>query len=262
MEKDNPASIAKTNAEGIPRFFKSIRLAAPGEPSDIRYPEALPPKDSWIVLDPGTEFELDAKAEEEWLLQVQRFRRVRGNFLAACFDLEYTIDAIIGETFFSKPRSESSENLKRVFDKSFLKVRSFGKKLALLERLRKELPDLSTLITLELIAELKDLVEIRNGFAHFPIVFKPDDSDNFKTLSPQLALKYPPLKLDKSFFKKYGALIPKVSSALSKALQIINEDHSESGAAVGSAKEGKGNTAAIYIGHSIINTDIEDWILE
>lgn len=46
-----------------------------------------------------------------------------GEFLAACFDLEYTMDSIIDEVFFPTPRSESVENIKRLFDEMFLKTR-------------------------------------------------------------------------------------------------------------------------------------------
>ena len=118
----------------IPRFFKSIHVATPGTLDDLRDKEALPPMDSWIALDPGTELEFDTAVQQHWLNQAQRFRRVRGNFLAACFALEYTIDSIIAEALFPQPRSESQEEAKRAFEKLFLKSpqRTFGRKIAML----------------------------------------------------------------------------------------------------------------------------------
>jgi hypothetical protein len=251
--------VAGDENSDVPQFFKRIRIATPGSPQDLKNPGALPPKDSWVVLDPGTEFELNAKTQEEWLAKVKKFRRIRGNFLAACFDLEFTIDSIIGEVFFPKPRVENSERLKSVFDDVFLKTRSFGKKIALLEKLLKELPSLVHLIPTVILPDLKDIVQIRNGFAHFPIVFKP--LQDTETVAPFLALKYPPLALNESFFKKYGTLIPKVSSTLSSALQILSKDDISPAAAAGNDST-SGNTGAVYLGHSIVNTDIADWMLE
>ena len=253
----------ESNAKQIPQHFESIRLATPGTTNDIRNPGALPPKDSWIELDPGTEFELNAKTQEEWLTKVQKFRRVRGNFLAACFDIEYTIDSIIGEVFFPKPRPESLEILKRLFDNIFLKTRSFGKKTTLLENLLKELPTLANLIPKELIPELKDIIRMRNGFAHFPIIFKPIQTNDQQTIAPLLAVKYPPVPLDQSFFKKYGKSIPKVASVLSKALQTLSKDELRDAPASETPQESiEGNSGPIYLGHSILNTDLEDWMLE
>jgi len=150
---------------------------------------------------------LTQRLKEEWLANVQNFRRVRGNFLAACFDLEYTIDSIIAEAFFPTPRSESGENLKRLFDEMFLKTptRSFGRKATLFEKLLKEVPTLQSLVPKESIQGLKEIVQMRNGFAHFPIVFKPIRTNNEQTIAPFLALKYPPLPLDESFSKNLGA---------------------------------------------------------
>ena len=67
----------QSNAKKIPEYFESIRLATPGTADDIRNPGALPPKDSWIELDPGTEFELNAKSQEEWLAKVQYMLGIR-----------------------------------------------------------------------------------------------------------------------------------------------------------------------------------------
>src|SRR2546425_4510856 len=152
----------------IPRFFKSIHVATPGTLDDLRDKEALPPMDSWIALDPGTELEFDTAVQQHWLNQAQRFRRVRGNFLAACFALEYTIDSIIAEALFPQPRSESQEEAKRAFEKLFLKSpqRTFGRKIAMLEQFSGKTALLSASVSKELISELKDIVKIRNGFAH------------------------------------------------------------------------------------------------
>jgi|ERR1051325_257332 hypothetical protein len=256
MEDDDSQAITDGDAEKIPQFVKSIRIATPGSPDNVENPGALPPKDSWIALEPGGEFELNAKTQQEWLTKVEKFRRVRGNFLAACFDLEYTIDSIIGGVFFPRPRVESSDRLKKVFDELFLKNRSFGKKITLLEKLLKELPTLVNLVPTAVFPDLKDIVKMRNGFAHFPIIFKPVQGDN-ETVEAFLALTHPPLPLNESFFKKYGTLIPRVSKVLSNAIQVLSNDDTSPSAATK-----KGNSGVVYLGHSLVNTDIADWVLE
>lgn len=76
MVDDDAVSADKSGVEVPPRYFKSIRLAMPGTLDDVKNSRALPARDSWIALDPGTEFELNAKTQEEWLANVQKFRRV------------------------------------------------------------------------------------------------------------------------------------------------------------------------------------------
>lgn len=242
----------------IPRFFKSIHLATPGTPDDLQDKEALPPMDSWIALDPGTELEFDAEVQQQWLNQAQRFRRVRGTFLAACFELEYAIDSIVAEALFPQPRSESQEETKRAFEKLFLKTptRTFGRKIAMLEELSAKIAVLSASVSSELIGELKDIVRIRNGFAHFPIVFKPIKTDTGQTLVPLLALKHPPLALDDSFLERYGKLIPKVAVGLDAALQSFIVTPTEA------PKEKDANTGTVYFGHSILKISESTWTLE
>jgi hypothetical protein len=255
-DESNPPSDEPRST--IPQFVKSIHVATPGTPDDLQDKEALPPMDSWIALDPGSELEFDAKVQQQWLNQARRFRRVRGTFLAACFDLEYTIDSIVAEALFPQPRSESREETKRAFEKLFLKspTRTFGRKIAMLEQLSGKMAILSASVSKELIGELKDIVKIRNGFAHFPIVFKPIKSDTGQTLIPLLALKHPPLALDDSFFETYNKLIPKVAMGLDTVLQSFIVPPTEA------PKPKEANTGTVYFGHSILKISENSWTLE
>lgn len=63
MVDGKTGSANESSSEGPPRYFKSIRFAVPGTADDVKNPRALPAKDSWIALDPGTEFELNAKTQ-------------------------------------------------------------------------------------------------------------------------------------------------------------------------------------------------------
>jgi hypothetical protein len=107
-----------------------------------------------------------------------------------------------------------------------------------------------------LVGELKDIVKIRNGFAHFPVVFKPIKTDSGQTLIPFLALKHPPLALDDAFFETYGKLIPKVAVDLDTALQSFIPTPTEA------PKAKDANTGTVYFGHSILKISESSWTLE
>lgn len=126
----------------------------------------------------------------------------------------------------------------------------------MLEQLGAKVARLGASVSTELIVELKDIVRIRNGFAHFPVVFKPIKTDTGQTLIPLLALKYPPLALDDSFFETYGKLIPKVAVSLDTALQSFIVTPTEP------SKARDGNTGTVYFGHSILKIGESSWTLE
>jgi hypothetical protein len=159
---------------------------------------------------------------------------------------------------FPQPRSESQEEAKRAFEKLFLKspTRTFGRKIVMLEQLSPKIAVLRASVSSELIGELKDIVRIRNGFAHFPIVFKPIKSDTGQTLIPLLALRHPPLALDDSFFETYSKLIPKVAAGLDTALQSFIVTPPEA------PKAKEANTGTVYFGHSILKISENTWRLE
>jgi hypothetical protein len=124
-------------------------------------------------------------AATRWLARAKECRRLRGDFLVAGFEIEYSVDGLISEVLFANSRPGSADSYgaskimtyqdfsKYSFDKLFLKSaeNQFGRKITLLKKLSEEFPTLGTLIPNDLFDRLRKIMDVRNIFAHYPIVF-------------------------------------------------------------------------------------------
>jgi len=62
--------------------------------------DEMSPLDSWICIHPGEGIGLNKQTQEMWIKSARGFRQMRGDILAACFEIENVLDEIIGEVFF------------------------------------------------------------------------------------------------------------------------------------------------------------------
>lgn len=222
----------------------------------------MPPKDCWITL--AGEGKLTPAIQREWLAMAKEYRKVRGNFLVAGFEIEYTLDLILSEFLFpgtEKPASEgqtevnqinSSEILKDLFDQMFLKggENLFGRKIAILRNISREVPFLEKLVKKTLIENLQKIMGVRNIFAHYPITFIQRN----EKLMPLLIHGEKPIDLDREFFNKYKNLFAIVTSDLENILKYLREEKAQT------ELEGNPRGWRIFMGHSDLNMD--NWLLE
>src|SRR5438128_737779 len=136
--------------------------------------KGMPPKDSWMTL--ADQVTINAEIERDWLNKAKEFRRIRGNFLVGSFEVEFSVDKIISESLFPcieipqevnqsqetpTMQAKSSELLKNLFDKYFLKggENMLGKKITILSKLSDELPILKELISKDLLDRLRKIMD-------------------------------------------------------------------------------------------------------
>jgi len=161
--------------------------------------DELSPLDSWICFGPGEGVTLNNRIQAMWIQKARDLRKMRGDMLAASFDVENVLDEIICEVFFPglnkapgdgpQPANleayANSAVLKNVFGRVFLRTPSntFGRKVELFLKVSKEIRELRNLVPDQLKGDLKMVLTIRNAFAHSPVSFdiKADPSN------PQLA---------------------------------------------------------------------------
>lgn len=202
----------------------------------------LPPRDSWIALAPGKSLTIDAEFQKKWHQQTKEFREVRGNFLAACFEIEYQLDLLLGETLFpglenpdAKPTDnvpltvESGKALKELFDELILKGGtlsqiSFAFKIDLFQKLASNIPALSTIVPENLANKLDKVRSIRNRFAHYPITFEPDSESQNPTLTTKLVCRDKTITLDQEFFDHYGKIFAEVMRGLEETLEKLRQN--------------------------------------
>ena len=223
-----------------------IRAAASTQPLDgffsMTKKKPVPPRDSWIALPAGQELSIDPKLLQHWNNQTKRFREVRGNFLGACFGIEFQLDSLLAETFFpglndphASPKDqvpltiESGKALKELFDELILKPGSlaqisFAFKIVLFAKLISDLPTLAAIVPDGLVTKLHKVRRIRNRFAHYPIQFKPDGDPPKQTLSGELACRDKTITLDDEFFAQYSVLFSEVLVGLEQTLEKLRKE--------------------------------------
>ncbi len=193
----------------------------------------LPPRDSWISVAPGQALNIDADLLQKWNEQTRKYRELRGNILAACFGLEYSLDVALAEVFFpglDTPTKNSQDSavaidenakaLKGLFDELFLKRGSlpFKFKIDLLRRLAGRIGVLQALIPPDLLKNLDAVRDVRNRFAHYPVTFEPTGSVPNQELHAKLVCRDKTLVLDQAFSDATSALFHLVTKELEEML--------------------------------------------
>jgi hypothetical protein len=204
----------------------------------------LPPKDSWISLKPGTSVVINAEFQDKWRRTAATFRQIRGTVLAAAFEIEFALDAVLRETYFpaldtpdleaadSPPVTvESMRVVRDLFDEYILKgvvpmIGSFSFKIRLLEELMSGLPALHDSAPHGLVKNLDRVRKIRNKFAHYPVAFEPVGDAPDQELSAELACGDGPTRLDQPFLDECSKLFGSTVNGLEEMLQALRSNTS------------------------------------
>jgi hypothetical protein len=201
----------------------------------------LPSKDSWIALAPGESAALDPELMRKWDEKKRLYREIRGNYLAACFEIEYQLDLVLGEVFFpgldqaldanrtqaasgNEIRDDAS-NLKDSFDELLLKSAQlpFASKIDLLRKLTDRITILGNLVSKELITNLDTVRMARNRFAHYPITFRPSGKPPGQDLVAVLMSRDIDVTLDQSFLDEHSKLLGSVIVQLQEVLTKLRK---------------------------------------
>ncbi len=201
----------------------------------------LPPRDSWIALEPGRSIKIDASLQQDWGEKTRALRQARGATLAACFEVEYQVDLVLCEALFpgvDGPNSSPSDRVtltvqegkarKGLFDELILKdapmaMISFRFKVELLGRLASRIPPVQAAMPEELLAKLDKVRRVRNRFAHYPVSFVPEGDPPNQRLSARLVCRDKTLVLDDEFFRRHSELFTDVMAGLEQTLKNLRE---------------------------------------
>lgn len=203
----------------------------------------IPPRDSWIRLEPGKGVLMDARLSKLWKEKQREWREVRGNILAVCFEVEYLLDQVLCEVFFpglDKAPSRKSVNdhsiesyedakaLRDLFDDLFFKsaLTPFSRKIELLKSLASRIPILQELVPQGLVDKLHKIRDIRNRFAHYPVTFTPIGDMTAQQLRVSLVCRDKELELNEGFFDEYNPLFSTVLSQLEEVFKRLKENPS------------------------------------
>jgi hypothetical protein len=245
---------------------------APAEMLDLRQlwlrrDTGAPAKDCWLLI-PSGGLSVTPEIQKAWLAMAKEFRRIRGDFLVAGFEIEFSVDGLISEVLFALPPDSGAEeqgvsNLmnyhtfsKLTFDRLFLKAseNQFGRKIALLKKLSEQFPTLGALIPKDLIDRLRKIMDVRNIFAHYPIVFVLDPRLGESDIHALLIRDSKPIEINKGFLQKHAAAFSAVDRDLSQVLeQLRKEPLKEQPRGVGKLIPGR-----TFLGHSDLN--VETWL--
>ncbi len=188
---------------------------------------------------------LDERLSRIWDQKRREWREVRGNILAACFELEYLLDGVLCEVFFPGADEPSNENqpsvdriaadvdartLRKLFDGLVLKsgLIPFRRKIELLSDLSSGTRPLEKLVSDNLVSMLHKIRDIRNRFAHYPVTFTPLGDPPNQELQATLVCRDKELVLDDKFFGEYNPLF---SSALAEMEELFKRLKQENGKA-------------------------------
>ena len=156
-------------------------------------------------------------------------------------EIEYSVDGLIGEVLFADPKPGSTDDhgasrvmgfhdfSKHAFDKLFLKSseNQFGRKITLLKKLSEQFPALGALIPNDLFDRLRKIMDVRNIFAHYPIVFILDPDPRKSEVHALLIRAETPIEIDRAFLDKQAAVFSAVDRDLSKFLSSSRRNRSK-----------------------------------
>jgi hypothetical protein len=231
----------------------------------LRKDIGLPAKDCWLLIPPSVPVHLTPEIQEVWLAKAKECRRLRGDFLVAGFEIEYSVDRLISEVLFADSPADGhgaskimtyQDFSKYSFDKLFLKSgeNQFGRKITLLKKLSEEFPTLGTLIPNDLFDRLRKIMDVRNIFAHYPIVLILEPRAAKSEVHALLIRAETPIEINGSYLDKQVTLFSTVDNDLSKVLeQFKKEPLKEEPRGIGKPIAGR-----IYLGHADLN--VEKWL--
>lgn len=187
----------------------------------------LPPRDSWLTLPPGGEVQLDDRIIKEWKKATRECREIRGNVLAACFEIEYLLDQVITETLI--PSTTNNPDGRDIFDELFLKgpASNFRTKIDVLRKLRLRVDRLQSLIPEDMFRQLDAVRQLRNDFAHYPVTFEPSGEVPNQNLVPVLVSRRGRFILDNAFIQSEGANFTSVMAGLESAFKSLTPQPAE-----------------------------------
>jgi len=198
----------------------------------------LPPKDSCVRLGPGAEVTLNVDVQNKWRDKTLRLRQVRGSILAAVFEIEYSLDRALREIFFpgcgkqsftdSTPASSTKLGVDirqrcTLFDEVFLKSRSanLDRKINILNEIAREIKSFPAILPEGLIKTLREINQIRNKFAHYPISFDPVYVSGQQELQARLICKNEEIVLDDAYLSRVFSLLQEAITRLDQLNRFL-----------------------------------------
>ena len=227
--------------------------------------DEMSPLDSWIRIYPGEGIGLNKQTQEMWINSARGFRKMRGDILTACFEIENVLDEIIGEVFFpglsrapegsaamADPVAHcSNAALKNAFTRIFLRAsaNTFGRKVGLFRDTSKEIRQLGDLLTDQLNADLDRVLKIRNGFAHFPITFEMRASQPGPEFAALILIAGQIVELTQPICQEYKALVSSTAGLLRGVMGKLQSNTNREGESILS------KNGIVWLGHIALGDD-------
>jgi hypothetical protein len=191
----------------------------------------LPPWDSSVRVLPGASFALNEKSGRELTARKGAFRALRGDVLAFGFEVEQSIDVVISRFFFPSNDKQYVQS-KLLFDELFLKSPSanFARKIQIFKALSKQ-PALSSVVTSNLLKNLDNVRDLRNRFAHYPVVFDVVKKGENQAFTANLVCRDKEITLDGTFLKLFQDLYKSVYDELRKVVGAFGTNVNQTEAA-------------------------------
>jgi hypothetical protein len=231
----------------------------------LRRDTGAPAKDCWLLIPPAG-VHLTPEIEKTWLARARDLRRLRGEFLVAGFEIEYSVDQILAAVLFvpsiddgrgnNAPKTASYMDLASgAFDKLFLKSaeNQFGRKIGLLKKLSETFPALGDLMSKPVFERLRKIMDIRNVFAHYPIVLVLDPRPTNSQIHALLIRGEEPIELSQSYLEQQIKLFSTVDAELSR----IREEFAKEPLKIAPDGLGKAIPGRVFLGHAELN--VEKW---
>jgi hypothetical protein len=152
----------------------------------------------------------------EWDRQAKACREIRADVLMRGFEIEQALDEFITESLL--PADDIKDARREAFQDAFLKGSgsTLAAKIDRLKVIAQLLPLVAAVCTPELFRDLHAARQIRNDFAHYPIVFQVSDGAT-KKLSPILCSRRGEVTLNRAFLKETWELLTSLAPRLKDA---------------------------------------------
>jgi hypothetical protein len=221
--------------------------------------------DSWISFAPDKGIALNVVLQEKWIQKTRDFRNMRGDILTSSFEIENLLDEIISEVFFPGLNSAPGDNadaaevtayvsksvLKSVFSRLFLKTsaNTFGRKVGLFKDISNEVKALGDLLTDQLKGDLKNIVTVRNAFAHYPITFEIAGDEENPDFAAVILIAGEIIELTQPVCEGHKSLITSVIAMLRDVFENLKANPNREGDSPLS------RDGIIWMGHTALTDD-------